>query len=92
MVCVLLFRGEWYFPAFDSGISRKLCSQRYLCLCVCVCIRGLLAAVHFLGVKVWIFHLGLAFLRSCFVSDIILYYYIFVWRVRLFVFFCFSFL
>ena len=36
MVCVLLFRGEWYFPAFDSGISRKLCSQRTLLVCLCV--------------------------------------------------------
>lgn len=92
MVCVLLFRGDWYFPAFDSGISRKLCSQRYLCLWVCVCIRGLLAAVHFLGVKVWVFHLGLVFLRSCFVSYIILCYYIFVWRVFSLFYFAFLFL
>ena len=26
----LRFRGEWYFPAFDLVISRKICSHRYL--------------------------------------------------------------
>ena len=52
---------EWYFPAFDSGISRKICSHRYLCLYV----RWYVG--YILGVKEWVFHLGLAFLRTCFV-------------------------
>ena len=93
-----------YYYLEESGIFLRLTAELagncalnvifacvFVCVCVCVCIRGLLAAVHFLGVKVWVFHLGLAFLRSCFVSYIILYYHIFVWRVCLFVFFCFSF-
>ena len=54
---------------------------------MCVGMWGILAGVYVLAVKDWVFHLGLAFLRSCFV----LCYHIFVWRVCLFVFFFFPF-
>ena len=46
---------------------------------LCVGMWGILAGVYILAVKEWVFHLGLAFLRSCFV----LLYYIFVCRVSL---------
>ena len=58
-------------------------------VCMCVGMWGILAGVYILGVKEWVFHLGLAFLRSCFVLCIVLCYHIFVWRVCLFVFFLF---
>ena len=52
-------------------------------VCLCVGTWGILAGVHILAVKEWVFHLVLAFLRSCF----ILCYHIFVCWVCLFVFF-----
>ena len=36
-------------------------------VCMCVGMWDILAGVYILGVKEWVFHLGLAFLRSCFV-------------------------
>ena len=36
-------------------------------VCLCVGMWGILAGVYILAVKEWVFHLGLAFRRSCFV-------------------------
>ena len=35
-------------------------------VCLCVGMWGILAGVYILAVKEWVFHLGLAFRRSCF--------------------------
>ena len=35
-------------------------------VCLCVGVWGILAGVYILAVKEWVFHLGLAFRRSCF--------------------------
>ena len=49
-------------------------SSLSLFVCLCVGMWGILAGVYILAVKEWVFHLGLAFLRSCFV----LLYHIFL--------------
>ena len=64
-----------------------------LSLFVCALVCGVFWRVYryILAMKEWVFHLGLAFLRSCFVLCLVLCYHIFVWRVCLFVFFFFLF-
>ena len=57
-------------------------------VCLCVGMWGILAGVYILAVKEWVFHLGLAFRRSCFVFIVS---YIFV-AVCVFFFSSFSFL
>ena len=56
-------------------------------VCLCVGMWGILAGVYILAVKEWVFHLGLAFRRSCFVFIVS---YIFV-AVCVFFFSSFSF-
>ena len=86
-----------YYDLQESSIFLRLTAElagKYALIvifvfCMCVGMWGILAGVYILGVKEWVFHLGLAFLRSCFVLCFILCYHIFVWRVCLFVFFFF---
>ena len=47
-------------------------------VCLCVGMWGILAGVYILAVKEWVFHLGLAFRRSCFVSVIVSYIFVIV--------------
>ena len=94
------WREEQCFNLFnaisDNGIFLRLTAElaeKYalivIFVCICVGVGGILAGVYILGVKVWVFHLGLGFLGSYFVLCIASCYYILGWRVCLFVLFWF---
>ena len=76
-----------YYDLEESSVFMRLTAKlagKYalivIFVCMCVGMWGILAGVYILAVKEWVFHFGLAFLRSCF----ILCCDIFVCRVCLF--------
>lgn len=77
----------------DNGIYLRLTAElagKYALIVIFVCMSvgmwSVLEGVYILGVEVWVFRLGLAFLRSCFVLCIVLCYF-FLFGVCLFAFF-----
>ena len=59
----LVDHGNGIFLCLQAGLAGK---YALIFVCMCVGMWGILAGVYILGVKEWVFHLGLAFLRSCF--------------------------
>ena len=97
LVCSFLGDGGGlaFYDLEESSIFLRLTAElagKYalivIFVCLCVGMWGILAGVYILAVKEWVFHLGLAFRRSCFVFIVS---YIFV-AVCVFFFSSFSFL
>ena len=82
LVCFFLGdRGFAFYDLEESSIFLRLTAElagKYALIVIFVCLWvgmwGILAGVYILAVKEWVLHLGLAFLRSCFV----LLYHIFL--------------
>ena len=67
-------RGLAFYDLEESSIFLRLTAElagKYALIVIFVCLGvgmwGILAGVYILAVKEWVFHLGLAFRRSCFV-------------------------